>query len=399
MRRHTRATRARRPLHPRRRMAGFRLRHDRRHGHGADRVRRPRWGACDAEHRRLAARRRRHVPGRDGGEGRRSGGRGPAADGVTFTWTGGGSAVSVAGEFNAWDAAADPLVKQPDGSFRLTKKLTPGRYAYKFVVDGAAGSPTRRRRRRPTTASAARTRSWSSATARASADAPVVDGHGAGGRARRPRGAVTTADGTVFTWTGGGGAVSLAGEFNGWSTSGRSAGEAGRRLVGASPRSSRPDATPTSSWSTARVEGRSRRRRSRSTTASAARTRSPSWARAARAAPAAAAAARPRRGGRRGRRPDGQGQGAGRQRAEGVRFTFAGAAQHRAPGGRLQRLVDQRRPAHRGRPTAPGRSPRSSPSGTLRLQVRRRRHHVEDRRREPEPRTTVRRQELAVTVK
>ncbi len=60
----------------------------------------------------------------------------PTGDGVVFSYAGSGSTVSLAGEFNNWDMAADPMAKQADGSFRLVKKLEPGRYAYKFVVDG-----------------------------------------------------------------------------------------------------------------------------------------------------------------------------------------------------------------------------------------------------------------------
>ena len=53
-----------------------------------------------------------------------------------FVWTGEGSTVNLAGEFNAWSTSADPMAKQPDGTFSLTKKLAAGRYGYKFVVDG-----------------------------------------------------------------------------------------------------------------------------------------------------------------------------------------------------------------------------------------------------------------------
>src|SRR5207253_2876275 len=49
---------------------------------------------------------------------------------------GSGNSVAVAGEFNAWNTSADPMTKQADGSWTLVKKLEPGRYQYKFVVDG-----------------------------------------------------------------------------------------------------------------------------------------------------------------------------------------------------------------------------------------------------------------------
>ena len=130
------------------------------------------------------------------------------ADGTTFTWTGGGSAVSVAGEFNNWDVAADPMVKQADGSFRLVKKLNPGRYAYKFVVDGQ----------------------WKpDPGAKETVDDSfggknslvVVGGTAAPAPAATPAAAATaaptaSADGATFKWTGGGAAVTVAGEFNNW---------------------------------------------------------------------------------------------------------------------------------------------------------------------------------------
>jgi 1,4-alpha-glucan branching enzyme len=127
-------------------------------------------------------------------------------EGTRFVWTGGGSAVSVAGDFNNWDQAADPMTRQPDGSFVLVKKLAPGRVGYKFVVDGQ----------------------WKPDPA---AKETVDDGFGGknsvvvvGGDAAVPAPASPTpaaaaagnADGAVFTYSGGGAAVSVAGEFNAW---------------------------------------------------------------------------------------------------------------------------------------------------------------------------------------
>ena len=60
-----------------------------------------------------------------------------SADGVTFTFAGNASSVSLAGDFNNWSTTADPMVKQPDGTWAVTKKLAPGSYAYKFVVNGS----------------------------------------------------------------------------------------------------------------------------------------------------------------------------------------------------------------------------------------------------------------------
>ncbi len=47
-----------------------------------------------------------------------------------------GSKIFVAGCFNQWNATADPLRKQKDGTYRKSVELAPGQYEYKFVVDG-----------------------------------------------------------------------------------------------------------------------------------------------------------------------------------------------------------------------------------------------------------------------
>jgi 1,4-alpha-glucan branching enzyme len=44
--------------------------------------------------------------------------------------------VSLCGEFNAWSPAAAPMKRQADGHWQTTLALRPGRYQYKFVVDG-----------------------------------------------------------------------------------------------------------------------------------------------------------------------------------------------------------------------------------------------------------------------
>lgn len=46
------------------------------------------------------------------------------------------SKVSVAGTFNSWDYKKAPLVKGKDNTWRTSLNLKPGRYEYKFVVDG-----------------------------------------------------------------------------------------------------------------------------------------------------------------------------------------------------------------------------------------------------------------------
>jgi 1,4-alpha-glucan branching enzyme len=44
--------------------------------------------------------------------------------------------VCVAGTFNGWEPAATPLTRRADGTWAVTLDLPPGRYEYKFVVDG-----------------------------------------------------------------------------------------------------------------------------------------------------------------------------------------------------------------------------------------------------------------------
>ena len=45
------------------------------------------------------------------------------------------TSVSVAGEFNNWDASANPMEKD-DSNWKIKLDLDPGKYAYKFVVNG-----------------------------------------------------------------------------------------------------------------------------------------------------------------------------------------------------------------------------------------------------------------------
>ncbi len=44
--------------------------------------------------------------------------------------------VFVAGEFNEWSPTADAMTKGEDGIWRITLEISPGKYLYKFVVDG-----------------------------------------------------------------------------------------------------------------------------------------------------------------------------------------------------------------------------------------------------------------------
>lgn len=45
-------------------------------------------------------------------------------------------AVSVVGDFNAWDPAAHPMKRMPDGAWLLSVELHHGHHRYAFLVDG-----------------------------------------------------------------------------------------------------------------------------------------------------------------------------------------------------------------------------------------------------------------------
>jgi 1,4-alpha-glucan branching enzyme len=48
----------------------------------------------------------------------------------------GAKQVSLSGEFNGWSPNATPMKRHQDGHWETTVDLAPGRYQYKFVVDG-----------------------------------------------------------------------------------------------------------------------------------------------------------------------------------------------------------------------------------------------------------------------
>ncbi len=49
--------------------------------------------------------------------------------------------VALVGNFNNWDKDADPMERQADGSYRFILSLNPGKYPYKFVLNGSAWIP------------------------------------------------------------------------------------------------------------------------------------------------------------------------------------------------------------------------------------------------------------------
>jgi 1,4-alpha-glucan branching enzyme len=44
--------------------------------------------------------------------------------------------VSVCGEFNGWSPEANPMELQGEGLWQTVLAMKPGRYEYKFVIDG-----------------------------------------------------------------------------------------------------------------------------------------------------------------------------------------------------------------------------------------------------------------------
>ena len=45
--------------------------------------------------------------------------------------------VCIAGTFNHWNTKSMPMKKGKDGTWKIMVKLSPGRYEYKYFIDGA----------------------------------------------------------------------------------------------------------------------------------------------------------------------------------------------------------------------------------------------------------------------
>ena len=142
-----------------------------------------------------------------------SSGAGPAvtADGVTFRYSGTGNTVNVAGEFNSWSTSADPMKKQADGTWTLTKSLPAGKYAYKFVVDG-----TNWKEDPAATETVDDGYGGKNAIVNVGATAAPAAKPAAPAAATAP---AASAEGVKFKYSGPGNTVNVAGEFNSWSTS------------------------------------------------------------------------------------------------------------------------------------------------------------------------------------
>ena len=65
------------------------------------------------------------------------GGTAKAPGGIEFTYYDPSAySVSLAGSFNNWDARANPMTKDKEGNWKVAVPLSPGKYEYKFVVNG-----------------------------------------------------------------------------------------------------------------------------------------------------------------------------------------------------------------------------------------------------------------------
>jgi 1,4-alpha-glucan branching enzyme len=141
------------------------------------------------------------------------------ADAAVFVYKGSGSAVAVAGEFNGWNTTADPLAKQANGSWSVTKKLEPGRYMYKFVIDGNTWKEDPGAKESADDGYGGKNSVVviGAGGTGAAAPAPAPASPPAGGATGAGKAPEVTPDGVVFTFAGDAGTVALAGEFNSWS--------------------------------------------------------------------------------------------------------------------------------------------------------------------------------------
>jgi 1,4-alpha-glucan branching enzyme len=134
---------------------------------------------------------------------------------ATFSWDGEADRVNLAGDFNNWSDSADPMQKNADGIWQITKKLPAGSHQYKFVINGTDWKED------PNAAETADDGFGgknSLVVVGAAAGTAAVAGAAAAG-AVVGAGPEVTPEGMVFTYAGNAQSVNLAGDFNSWSTS------------------------------------------------------------------------------------------------------------------------------------------------------------------------------------
>jgi hypothetical protein len=140
-------------------------------------------------------------------------------------------AVFLAGDFNGWNATADPLTKGSDGTWSVTVALDPGSYEYKFVVDDQWREDPDNPDKKDDPfggSNSVVTVAADGSVARSGATAPAPGGSAAGsgnldisdleGLDYKKPGPQKVAGGIAFTYVdGNAGSVNLAGSMNGWS--------------------------------------------------------------------------------------------------------------------------------------------------------------------------------------
>jgi 1,4-alpha-glucan branching enzyme len=136
-------------------------------------------------------------------------------EGVLFTYEGEAQTVNLAGEFNNWSTTADPMTQAADGVWQITKPLPAGDHAYKFVINGTDWKEDPKAAQFVDDGFGGKNSVVTVGGATASATAAVaVAGKGPDAPPR------FTEEGVLFTFPGPAKSVTLAGDFNGWSTTG-----------------------------------------------------------------------------------------------------------------------------------------------------------------------------------
>jgi 1,4-alpha-glucan branching enzyme len=114
------------------------------------------------------------------------------------------------------------MKKQPDGSWTLTKALSPGRYQYKFVVDGSNWKEDPNAKETTDDGYGGKNAVMVVGGGTAAA-APAAGAAAAGAKPLapgvKPRAPQATRDGVTFTYAGSArSTVALCGDFNSWAT-------------------------------------------------------------------------------------------------------------------------------------------------------------------------------------
>lgn len=144
-------------------------------------------------------------------------------NGTTFTCRASSAqAVFLAGDFNSWNATAQPMQRADDGTWSVTVSLSPGEHEYKFVVDGVWQEDADNPRRRADPFGGSNSLVMVGSDGKPAQDVSPAPAVSRNETANAP-GMVTVGapravdDGVQFTYSAPGASrVTLAGSFNGW---------------------------------------------------------------------------------------------------------------------------------------------------------------------------------------